>query len=87
MLWRPPERTRHQPSDGAWPSAAEAARSRLFSGIHMGSVALCTNYCEAPDQCQRQDTCELCDRRGLDEPGLPLSSDGKRRLTSPAWSG
>jgi len=51
-------------------------------------VRLClyTNYCEALDQRHRQVTCELWDRMGLDEPGLTLSSDGKRRLTPPSWS-
>lgn len=51
-------------------------------------VRLClyTNYCEALDQRHRQVTCELWDREALDEPGITLSSDGKRRLTPPAWS-
>ncbi len=51
-------------------------------------VRLClyTNYCEALDQRHRQVTCELWDREGLDEPGLALSRDGKRRLTPPPWS-
>jgi len=49
-------------------------------------VRLClyTNYCEALDQRHRQVTCELWDREALDEPGVALSSDGKRRLTPPA---
>jgi 2,4-dienoyl-CoA reductase-like NADH-dependent reductase (Old Yellow Enzyme family) len=51
-------------------------------------VRLClyTNYCEALDQRHRQVTCELWDREALDEPGVKLSADGKRRLTPPAWS-
>jgi dimethylglycine catabolism A len=50
-------------------------------------VRLClyTNYCEALDQRHRQVTCELWDREGLSEPGIRLSSDGKRRLTAPGW--
>jgi 2,4-dienoyl-CoA reductase-like NADH-dependent reductase (Old Yellow Enzyme family) len=50
-------------------------------------VRLCiyTNYCEALDQRHRQVTCELWDREALDEPGVTLSIDGKRRLTAPAW--
>jgi 2,4-dienoyl-CoA reductase-like NADH-dependent reductase (Old Yellow Enzyme family) len=50
-------------------------------------VRLClyTNYCEALDQRHRQVTCELWDREALDEPGIALSRDGKRRLTPPAW--
>jgi 2,4-dienoyl-CoA reductase-like NADH-dependent reductase (Old Yellow Enzyme family) len=51
-------------------------------------VRLClyTNYCEALDQRHRQVTCELWDREALDEPGITLSTDGKRRLTPPVWS-
>jgi 2,4-dienoyl-CoA reductase-like NADH-dependent reductase (Old Yellow Enzyme family) len=50
-------------------------------------VRLClyTNYCEALDQRHRQVTCELWDREKLEEPGVRRSSDGKRRLTPPAW--
>jgi dimethylglycine catabolism A len=42
-----------------------------------------TNYCEALDQRHREVTCELWDRIGLDEPGVMLSADGKRRLVAP----
>jgi dimethylglycine catabolism A len=54
---------------------------------HGSQVRLClyTNYCEALDQRHRQVTCELWDREALDEPGIRLSSDGKRRLTPPPW--
>ena len=49
------------------------------------TVRLCiyTNYCEALDQRHREVTCELWDRIGLDEPGIMLSADGKRRLVPP----
>ena len=49
------------------------------------TVRLCiyTNYCEALDQRHREVTCELWDRSGLDEPGIMLSADGKRRLVPP----
>jgi 2,4-dienoyl-CoA reductase-like NADH-dependent reductase (Old Yellow Enzyme family) len=49
-------------------------------------VCLYTNYCEALDQRHREVTCELWDRERLDEPGIPLSADGKRRLLPPAWT-
>ena len=54
---------------------------------HGSQVRLClyTNYCEALDQRHRQVTCELWDREALDEPGVKMSSDGKRRLTPPPW--
>jgi len=42
-----------------------------------------TNYCEALDQAHKQVTCKLWDRLALDEPGLALSSDGRRRLLPP----
>jgi 2,4-dienoyl-CoA reductase-like NADH-dependent reductase (Old Yellow Enzyme family) len=44
-----------------------------------------TNYCEGLDQHHKQVTCKLWDRVALDEPGLRLASDGKRRLAAPAW--
>jgi 2,4-dienoyl-CoA reductase-like NADH-dependent reductase (Old Yellow Enzyme family) len=42
-----------------------------------------TNYCEALDQSHKQVTCKLWDRVALDEPGVALSSDGRRRLLPP----
>ena len=62
---------------------------RKVAAGHGAQVRLClyTNYCEALDQRHRQVTCELWDREALDEPGVKLSSDGKRRLTPPAWRG
>ena len=44
-----------------------------------------TNYCEALDQAHKQVTCKLWDRVQLDEPGLALADDGRRRLTPPDW--
>ena len=59
-----------------------------FSKVREGrgaQVRLClyTNYCEALDQRHREVTCELWDRTDLDEPGIMLSADGKRRLLPP----
>ncbi|MGR8950434.1 MAG: oxidoreductase, partial [Gammaproteobacteria bacterium] len=50
-------------------------------------VRLCeyTNYCEGLDQKHKQVTCNLWDRLQLDEQGVAMSSDGKRRLVAPAW--
>src|ERR1700742_3162680 len=39
-MWRPPERIRHDSRPGTWPSADEAAASRLFSPITVGPVSL-----------------------------------------------
>jgi 2,4-dienoyl-CoA reductase-like NADH-dependent reductase (Old Yellow Enzyme family) len=44
-----------------------------------------TNYCEALDQAHRQVTCKLWDRKQLDEPGIALAADGRRRLLPPQW--
>jgi len=44
-----------------------------------------TNYCEALDQAHRQVTCKLWDRKELDEPGVAMASDGRRRLLAPKW--
>ena len=54
---------------------------------HGREVRVCryTNYCEGLDQKHKQVTCELWDRENLDEPGISMSSDGKRRLIAPAW--
>ncbi len=46
-------------------------------------VCLYTNYCEALDQRHREVTCELWDRSNLDEPGVMMAADGKRRLVAP----
>ncbi len=59
-------------------------KTRLGHGRDV-RVCLYTNYCEALDTRHKQVTCELWDREGLGEPGLMLSSDGKRRLMPPAW--
>ena len=44
-----------------------------------------TNYCEALDQAHRQVTCKLWDRKELDERGVSLAEDGRRRLLAPKW--
>lgn len=44
-----------------------------------------TNYCEALDQAHRQVTCKLWDRKQLDEPGVAIAADGRRRLLAPRW--
>ena len=50
------------------------------------SVCEYTNSCEGLDQKHKQVTCKLWDRSGLDEAGVKLSKDGRRRLTAPHWS-
>jgi 2,4-dienoyl-CoA reductase-like NADH-dependent reductase (Old Yellow Enzyme family) len=54
---------------------------------HGDEVRRCTytNYCEALDQAHRQVTCKLWDRKELDESGISLSTDGRRRLIAPDW--
>jgi 2,4-dienoyl-CoA reductase-like NADH-dependent reductase (Old Yellow Enzyme family) len=42
-----------------------------------------TNYCEALDQKHKAVTCQLWDRTSLDEPGILLTPDGRRRLSAP----
>jgi len=44
-----------------------------------------TNYCEGLDQVHKPVTCKLWDHAGLEEPGTPLTADGRRRLVAPAW--
>ncbi len=45
-----------------------------------------TNYCEGLDQKHKQVTCQLWDRLQLDEQGVKLSRDGRRRLVAPEWT-
>jgi 2,4-dienoyl-CoA reductase-like NADH-dependent reductase (Old Yellow Enzyme family) len=54
---------------------------------HGGEVRRCvySNYCEGLDQKHKQVTCQLWDRVELDEPGVRLANDGRRRLTPPLW--
>jgi len=46
-----------------------------------------TNYCEALDQAHRQVTCKLWDRKELDESGITMAHDRRRRLLPPEWKG
>jgi 2,4-dienoyl-CoA reductase-like NADH-dependent reductase (Old Yellow Enzyme family) len=46
-----------------------------------------TNYCEGLDQAHKQVTCKLWDRLQLDEPGISLSDDRRRRLIPPRDEG
>ncbi len=45
-----------------------------------------TNYCEGLDQVHKKVTCKLWDRLDLDDPGVPLTDRGRRRLTAPHWA-
>jgi 2,4-dienoyl-CoA reductase-like NADH-dependent reductase (Old Yellow Enzyme family) len=44
-----------------------------------------TNYCEGLDQKHKQVTCQCWDRLELDEEGVRLAEDGRRRLLAPRW--
>jgi 2,4-dienoyl-CoA reductase-like NADH-dependent reductase (Old Yellow Enzyme family) len=39
-MWKPPERIKHEPPPGDWPTREEAARSLWFSPIQVGQVRL-----------------------------------------------
>jgi len=39
-MWRPKERIRYSPEPGVWPTATEAAASRLYSPLHVGRLSL-----------------------------------------------
>jgi len=60
-------------------------KARLGRGAEIRRCTY-TNYCEGLDQSHKQVTCKLWDRVQLDEPEIPLSSDGRRRLIPPHWS-
>ena len=57
---------------------------RLGCGSEVRSCEF-TNYCEGLDQKHKQVTCKLWDRVELDEPGVTMADDGKRRLVAPKW--
>jgi 2,4-dienoyl-CoA reductase-like NADH-dependent reductase (Old Yellow Enzyme family) len=61
-----------------------------FEKVRLGrgeEVRICrySNYCEGLDQKHKQVTCELWDREELDQPGVSLTQDGKRRMIAPPW--
>ncbi len=45
-----------------------------------------TNYCEGLDQKHKPVTCQLWDKKGLDDPSVKRTADGKRRITAPDWT-
>jgi 2,4-dienoyl-CoA reductase-like NADH-dependent reductase (Old Yellow Enzyme family) len=59
-------------------------KMRLGRGDEIRSCVF-TNYCEGLDQMHKQVTCKLWDRQALDEPGVSLASDGRRRLLAPRF--
>jgi 2,4-dienoyl-CoA reductase-like NADH-dependent reductase (Old Yellow Enzyme family) len=61
-------------------------KTRLGRGAEVRRCTY-TNYCEALDQMHKQVTCKLWDRTRLDEEGVSLSGDGRRRLLPPEWEG
>ena len=69
-------------------SLADPDWFRKLRAGHGAAIRRCiySNYCEALDQQHKQVTCQLWDHEGLDEPGVSLSFDGKRRLTPPPWA-
>lgn len=80
--------------DGAADIVASARQSLAdpdwFRKVRLGrgdEIRRCafTNYCEGLDQKHKQVTCKLWDRLDLDEPGVPLARDGRRRLVAPPW--
>src|SRR5690606_8082727 len=62
-----------------------------FTKVRLGrgeavNVCVYANYCEALDGKHEEVTCQLWDRVALEEPGVRMSKDGKRRLTPPPWT-
>ncbi|MBT8446586.1 MAG: NADH:flavin oxidoreductase, partial [Gammaproteobacteria bacterium] len=39
-MWKPPQRIKHVPHGGRWPSAEEAAAARLFQPLSVGRLSL-----------------------------------------------
>ena len=65
-------------------SLAEPDWARLVRSGRGAEIRRCvyTNYCEGLDQKHKEVTCQLWDRVGLEESGVRLCRDGKRRLTA-----
>lgn len=61
-------------------------KSRLGRGDEIRRCVF-TNYCEGLDQMHKQVTCKLWDRVSLEESGITMSDDGRRRLVPPRWNG
>ena len=40
IMWKPAERIKYKALDDEWPDADEAAKSRLFSPIDIGTISL-----------------------------------------------
>jgi hypothetical protein len=68
-------------------SLADPDWFRKVRSGHGDAVRVCeyTNYCEALDQKHVPVTCQLWDRKNLDEPGIAKTEDGKRRMVAPEW--
>jgi 2,4-dienoyl-CoA reductase-like NADH-dependent reductase (Old Yellow Enzyme family) len=60
-------------------------KTRLGRGADIRRCVF-TNYCEGLDQMHKKVTCKLWDRVDLDEPGVSLTEDGRRRLVPPEWN-
>jgi len=87
-MWRPPERIRHDPVPGMWPTVDEAAGSRLFAPVEIGGLQFqARTWVPAMVPWRATDDGVVSDREKLDEAEVQRSSDGKRRLIPPAWSG
>jgi 2,4-dienoyl-CoA reductase-like NADH-dependent reductase (Old Yellow Enzyme family) len=80
--------------DGSCDMVAAARQSladpdwwRKMRAGHGEQVRRCvyTNYCEALDQRHKEVTCQLWDRDLDAETDVPMSRDGRRRLSAPAW--
>jgi 2,4-dienoyl-CoA reductase-like NADH-dependent reductase (Old Yellow Enzyme family) len=79
-----------------WADIVGAARQSLadpdwFRKLYLGageSIRRCaySNYCEILDQKHKQVTCTKWDRFNLQEPGISISADGRRRLVAPKWT-
>ncbi|MDA0784851.1 MAG: NADH:flavin oxidoreductase, partial [Proteobacteria bacterium] len=68
-------------------SLADPDWFRKVRSGHGDAVRVCeyTNYCEALDQKHVPVTCQLWDRKDMDQPGIAKTEDGKRRLVAPEW--
>jgi hypothetical protein len=78
-VWHPPQKVRWPPPETRWPSAAEAARSRWFSPVALGPLAL-EQRTWVPAMVPWRATDD-----GVVTPDVKLAKEGYRRLLAPRW--
>lgn len=90
-MWKPPERIKHPPRPGRWPTAEEAAQAKLFTPVEIGPIALETRtwvpamvpWRATEDGFVTDDVLDWYERFALGRPGgLVIEATGIRDIPS-----